>query len=277
METPEINFEGKKKVGLLERQEIIAPPNFVSVYHETKEESLPSIDQGGLKVDIETKNIGEHATMQRRNTLIDALRPEELKAKGISRSNIYAYPFLEHGHGLFGADQRFIRRDERDLRDSFERFQKYSPDFLKKLGTATAEEYIRKMTDPSYLKSEYPGEVIEMKVDPDQCYVGDLYSITLIMEDMRWFTEQEAIKRNGKKYWDNLVTLKDFITWYRRPEYAENGNDIQDAEQFKDGEDVNTMMYCLLKDAPDTLPKEIKDPEILIPRDIPQDHIKLVK
>ena len=277
METPEINFEGKKKVSLLERQEIIAPPNFVSVFHETKEDSLPSIDQSGLRVDVETKNIGEHGTMQRRNALIDALRPEELKAKGLSRSNIYAYPFLEEGHGLFGADQRFIRRDERDLKDSFERSQKYSPDFLKKLGTPTVEEYIRKITDPAYLKSEYPGEVIEMKVDPDQCYVGDLYSITLIMEDMRWFTEQEAIERNGKKYWDNLVTLKDFLTWYRKPEYAENGNDIQDAEQFKDGEDVNTMMYCLLKDAPDTLPKEIKDPEILIPKDIPQDHIKLVK
>lgn len=277
MKTPEINFEYKKKVSLLERQEIIASPNFVSVFHETKTELLPSIDQDGLKVSTETKNIGEHGTIQRRNTLINALRPEKLKVKGVSRNNIFAYPFLEHGHGLLGADQRFIKRDEYNLRNTFQHYQKYSPDFLKKLGTATAEEYIRKMTDPEYLKSEYPGEVIEMKVDPEQCYVGDLHYITLIMEDMQWFTEQKAIERNGKKYWDNLVTLKDFLAWYKKPEYAENGNDIQNPEQFKDGDDVNTMMYCLLKDAPDILPKEIKDPEILIPQDIPQNHIKLIK
>ncbi|MBP9822225.1 MAG: hypothetical protein KBC81_02135 [Candidatus Pacebacteria bacterium] len=262
---------------ILARKEIIAPPGFVSVFHETKEQFLKSIDTGGLQIGAEVKNVGGAGWMPRRNSAIDELRPEALRAQGVSRiGNIYAYPFLEIGNGLSGADQRFIKRDINNLKRDFQGFAKYYPDVLVRRGVKTEEEYIAQMNDPAYLKKEYPGEVLEMKVDPDKCYVGDMYFITLIMEDMRYFTEQEAVERNGKEYWKNLITLKDFLTWYRKPEWAENGNDIENADQFKDGEDINTMDYCLLKGAPDGLPKGIREPEILIPQDIPQVHIRLV-
>ncbi len=278
MKNQEQSFETKKRESILERQEIIAPPNFVSVFHETKEELLPAIDQGGLKTNIETKNIGGAESMVRRNAIIDSFRPEELKAKGISRNNLYGYPFLEYGHGLVGADQRFIKREERFLRDGFETMQKYSPDFLRKLGVDSPEAYVTKMTDPQYLKSQYPGEVIELKVDPKKAYVGDLEYITRIMEDMRrGWTENEAAQQQAEEYWKNLVTLEDFLIWYKRPEWAEDGESIKDADNYRDGEPSGTSEFCPIKGAPDSFPWRIQQPEILIPEDVPQEHIMLVK
>lgn len=278
MENQEPHFETKKPESILERQEIIAPPNFVSVFHETKQEFLPAIDKTGLITNIETKNIGEAEAMARRNAIIDNFRSEELKVKGISRNNIYGYPFLEYGHGLIGADQRFIKRDERFLRDEFETRQKYSPDFLHKLGANTLDEYVRKMTDPEYLKSQYPGEVIELKVDPQKCYVGDLEYITRIMDDMhRGRTENDAVQQQAEEYWKNLITLEDFLKWYKKPEWAEDGNSIKDTDDYKDGEPLGASEFYPIKGAPDNFPWRIHQPEILIPENIPQDHMKLVK
>jgi len=242
-----------------EREEIIAPENFVSIYHETKTENLPFINRDGLTINTENKNIGKAEVMARRNRMIDKLRPEALKEQGISReSNIFAYPFLEEGHGLIGADQRFIKRDEKMLRDQFETFRTYSPNYLRKLGTSTPEEFIKKMTDPEYLRREYPGEVLQIKVDPKKCYVGDVEYITRIMDDIhRGFTESQAVQLEGEIYWICMVTLEDFLKWYRKPKGA--------------------YSYTLLKDAPNNLPSEFILPEILIPENVPQNHIKLVK
>jgi hypothetical protein len=269
-------FESKRE-SISARTVINAPSDYVSVFHETKEKYLPSIDQHGLKAGAGVKNVGEHETMQSRNTMIDALRPAGIQGKGISRNNIYAYPFLAEGNGLLGADERFTKRrhDPQILRDRFSDLE--DSEYIAKLGVKTAEEYIGKVTDPEYLKKVYPGEVIEMKVDPEKVYVGDLNFITQIQEGLRWYTEQESVEANGKDYWASIVSLKDFFRWYRYPEYAENGNDVKTSEEYKDGKDVNTMAYCLLKGAPDYLPSEIKLPEILIPQDIPQEHIKLVR
>lgn len=278
MENQELHFEAKKRESISERQEIIAPQNFVSVFHETREEFLPAIDRDGLKGNIEVKNISEAEAMARKNAIIDNFRPEELKTKGISRNNIYAYPFLEHGHGLIGADQRFVKRDERSLRDQFESFQTYSSDFLRKLGVSTPDEYVRKMTNSDYLKSQYPGEIIEMRVDPQKCYVGDLEYITRIMDDMyRGRSESEATQGQAEEYWKNLVTLEDFLKWYRKPEWAEDGDSIKDADEYKDGEPLGTSEFYPIKGVPDNFPWRIHQPEILIPEDISQDHIRLVK
>jgi len=278
MKNIESQFEGQKRDSILERQEIIAPPNFVSVFHETKEEFLPAIDKDGLRKNIETKNIGKAEAMARRNALIDQFRPNELKIHGISRNNIYGYPFLEHGHGLIGADHRFIKQDVRFLRDEFEKMQKHSPDFLRKLEVNTPDDYVRKMTDPEYLKSQYPGEIIELKVDPQKCYVGDLEYITLIMEDVnRGRTENEAVKQQAEEYWKNLIILEEFLRWYKKPEWAEDGNSIKNADEYRDGEPMGTSEFYPIKGAPDNFPRRIHQPEILILENIPQDHIKLIK
>lgn len=278
MENQKPHFETRKQESIVDRQEIIAPPNFVSVFHETREEFLPAIDRDGLKGNAEVRNIGGAGAVARGNAVIDGSRPEELRLRGVSRGNIYAYPFLEHGHGLVGADQRFIKRDEQSLRVQFEDSQKYSPDFLKKLGVSTSEEFIRKMTDPEYLKSQYPGEVVEIKVDPQKCYVGDLEYITRILEDMhRGRSESEAAQQQAEEYWKNVITLEDFLRWYRKPEWAEDGNSIKDADQYRDGEPLWTGEFYPIKGAPENSPRLIHQPEILIPEDIPQGHIKLVR
>ncbi|PIR41968.1 MAG: hypothetical protein COV30_00890, partial [Candidatus Yanofskybacteria bacterium CG10_big_fil_rev_8_21_14_0_10_37_15] len=144
----EPHFEIKKRESIFERQEIIAPPNFVSVFHETREEFLPAIDKDGLKINTEVKNIGKAEAMARKNALIDKFRPKELIIKGISRNNIYAYPFLEYGNGLRGAAERFVKINERDLRyifqDAMKKKHLYSDflEFWRKLGVNTPDEYV---------------------------------------------------------------------------------------------------------------------------------------
>ena len=280
MKNQELYYKIEARESISERQEIKAPANYVSVFHETKEEFLPQIDQEGLKVNSAVKNIGDAETVMRRNKIFDDFRPDELKTKGISRTNIYAYPFLEYGSGLMGADSRYIKRDEQDLRNEFYFWQehKHENHFLEKLGVSTPDEYIKKVTSPEYLKAKYPGEVIEIKVDPQKCYVGDLEYFTLIMDYVRGGAiEKEATQLLAQKYWNNLITLENFLKWYRKPEFAEDGNTIKDAEQYKDGEPFTDSYFFPIKGTPDNFPYIIRQPEILIPEDIPQNHIKLVK
>lgn len=272
------HFEGQKRESILERREIIAPPNFASVFHETKSEFLPAIDKEGLRADIETKNIGSAKEMAKRNALIDQFCPENLKEKGVSRSNIYAYPFLERGNGFFGAAERFKERKEERLRAEFEDYQKYSPQSLRKMEVNTAEEYAKKMTNPEYLRAKYPGEVIELKVAPQKCYVGDLENITRIMDLTRHgWPEDEAVEWQAKIYWRDLMTLEEFIKWYKEAQWAEDGDSIRDADQFRDGEPLGAYDFYPIKGAPKNFPWRIIQPEILIPENIPQDHIRIIK
>ena len=270
-------FEKQLQESIITRDKIEAPPDFVSVFHETKSKLLPTIDQSGLKIGAEAQGIGRHAEMKERNRLIDQHRPENLKKLGISRNNIYAYPFLEHGHGLFGADRRFVKKHDREIEHEFLAFSKGAPYILKEMGVKTLAEYKAKVNDPNYRKKEYPGEVLEMKVDPQNCYVGDLEEITRI-EDLirRDWTREEATKNQAHYYWQKIVSLIDFLKWYKKPEWAEDGNNIKDAESFKE-EIYSTSDFHLLKGAPDNLPETIYLPEILIPENIPQKHIKLVR
>lgn len=225
-------FETKRQ-SILERQEIEAPAGFVSVFHETTEERLPQVDANGLKVESEA-NIGGDA-MSKRNALIDQFRPQQIVDKGISRKNIFAYPFLEYGNGLLGADQRFVKKDRRTFEFEFSNAQKYSPEHLEKLGVSTLDEYIAKVTNPDYLKAQHPGEVLELKVDPKICYVGDMEYITRIWDDMnRGWKEKDAAERQAEYYWKGIVSLEDFLKWYKMTEWAENGNDVKDAQMFKD-------------------------------------------
>ncbi|MFA5188133.1 MAG: hypothetical protein WC460_02090 [Patescibacteria group bacterium] len=262
---------------IITRDKIEAPPNFVSVFHETKIEFLPPINQTGLKARIESKGKGRNEEMKKRNKLIDQYLPENLKKLGLSRNNIYAYPFLERGHGLLGADRRFIKKGDFAIGQEFTAFSEGARYILKEMGVKTLAEYKAKVNDPVYLKNKYPGEVLEIKVDPEKCYVGDLEYIVRIQDLMdRGWTREDAGEEQAKYYWQKLITLKDFLKWYREPEWAEDNNNIKNAEDFKE-EIYSASDYHLLKGAPDNLPETIYHPEILIPADIPQKHIKLVQ
>ncbi|MBP9762799.1 hypothetical protein KBD34_04250 [Patescibacteria group bacterium] len=278
METYKTAIESQPRLSISERKEILAPAHFVSVFHETRTSSLPGIDKDGLKVHSDIKHIGGAEGMMRRNELIDTFRPAAVSAKGLSRNNIYGYPFLEHGNGFLGANQRFIKRDVETIRDDFKRKQERTPDILEKLHVTTFDEYLGKITASEYLKSQYPGEILEMKVDPKQAFVGDLEYITKI-EDSRshGMSEDEAVEYQAKEYWKHLVSLEEFLKWYKKPEWAEDGQSIKDPETYKDGAPFGTMGFYLIKGAPDHLPRQIDQPEILIPQDIPQEYIKLVQ
>lgn len=260
---------------IIDREQILAPEDYVSVFHETTAEALPRIDRDGLRPDVDDKNIGSSGAVSRNNTLIDSDRPEDIVALGISRTtSIYAYPFLAEGHGLYGADQRYINRDRSKLEREYESVRKYGAEVLASMGITTADEYVDKMQDPVYLRQEYPGEILELKVDPAQCVVGDLTEVTNLFSDIgRWGFE----KGDAKKYWTSLVTLSDFLKWYKKPEWSDDGNSVKDAGQFRDGKHAMPERYCPIAGAPDNFPEYISQPEILIPDNVPQEHIRLVQ
>lgn len=264
-----------KIVSILERESIEAPQGFVSVFHETTEDRLSQIDAEGLRISS-ASNIGG-SEMNKRNALVDEFRPKELKDMGVSRSNIFAYPYLEYGHGLLGADQRYVKKDRDDLEREFELHKKYSPEYLEKLKTKDLDSYIAKVTNLEYLRSQYSGEILEMKVDPKNCYVGDMEFITRIFDDIkRGWSEKESAENQANYYWRGIVTLENFIRWYAVPKWAENGNDIQDVQMFKE-EPYIAGGFHLLRGAPGNLPAKFDNPEILIPQDVPQELIRVLK
>jgi hypothetical protein len=268
---------------ITERQYIEAPPHFVSVFHEITPQAISDIDREGLRQGVGEKNIGRDGAMVKRNKLIDTYLPDGLRARGVSRNNLYAYPFLEHGHGLMGADQRFIARDRKQLMRDFVEAQQMEQsyrsflDFWRKEGVTTPEAYAERNTDPEYLREKYPGEILELKVDPEESYVGDLEYVTRIMDDVRFgFSEKDAVEKQAREYWGQLMPLKDFLQWYRKPEWTEDGNNIKDADAYRDGEPSLTTAFYPVRGTPEQFPDMIYQPEILIPKNVPQKHIRLV-
>ncbi|KXK08598.1 MAG: hypothetical protein UZ21_OP11001000588 [Microgenomates bacterium OLB22] len=197
---------------------------------------------------------------------------------GISRLGLYAYPHLEHGHGLRGASERFVRHDWAYYQLRFEGLQEYYPDELIKLGVKTLEDYIYKMTDPDHLRSVYPGEVVELMVDPAACFVGDLEYFNRISDDvnMRGIPEDRSARDHGSDYWENCISLVDFLRWYRKPEYMSDGRTIRDGDMYRDGVPFGTGDYLPIKGTPTTFPWSFNCPEILIPGEVPQEHIRLI-
>lgn len=259
---------------IIDRQEIDAPKDFVSVFHETSAEAISDIDQLGLRVGSENSNIGSHSEVARKNKLVDQDRPAHLTELGLSRAtNLYAYPFLHEGHGLGGAAERYVVHEPSRHEALFELFQKYDPEFLESTGIKNIDEYIQYETDPERLKQEYPGEVLELKVDAKHCFVGDLTQVSNIFEGIhKWGYEPG----DAKRYWEQMMTLEDFLRWYKKPEWAADGNNLASPEQFRDGEQASAGDYCPIVGAPEHLPYLINQPELLIPEDVPQEYIKLV-
>ncbi|MHB8831241.1 MAG: hypothetical protein ACYC44_03960 [Patescibacteria group bacterium] len=263
----EPRFELRQSI--LERKEIIAPPNYVSVFHETKTENIPSIDKNGLTQTTEFED-PTNIDYNELREILDDLRPEGLKKKGISRKNVFAYPYLKYGHGMSGAAKRFMPFDEKEIRFWYKFIKDTAPEELKELGVKTVEEYLEKNKDPEYLKLRHPGEVLEMKVDPQKCYVGDLENITdvasLMFQAGRYGEEElmDRAKDEAKEYWTNLVSLEDFLKWYQRPERNSAG-------------DILDNSFFVLKGAPAHLVKHFNTPEILVPGDIPQEHIRVLE
>ncbi len=271
--------ETKKRESIRERKEIKAPAGYVSVYHETTDAAMLTIDTKGLTQGAE-KNMSGPEAMDRRNQLIDKYRPEHLVQAGISRNNLFAYPYLQYGHGLMGADERHVKlnKSERDLRIAYGG-DIYMRTTWSPYGIQTEDELIAKFKDPAFLRKLYPdGEILELKVDPKTCYVGDMEYITRIYDDMLRFrfSESDSVEYQAIKFWNEVVSLENFLKWYKKPEYAEDGNNYINPEQFK-YEPSSALQFELLKGAPEGLPNPIHNPEIMIPQNVPQEHIRLLE
>jgi hypothetical protein len=74
-----------------------------------------------------------------------------------------------------------------------------------------------------------------------------------------------------------IMSLDEFLKWYRKPKWAQDGDTIRDADQYRDGEPIDTSAFYPLVGAPEHLPWRIHQPEILVPNPIPAEHIRLVQ
>jgi hypothetical protein len=233
--------------------------HYVLVYHETTTAALVSIMEHGLDPFSEERNIGAAPEVARLNEAFDRDRPEYLKDQGVSRvHNIFAYPSLERGFSLGFAAQRYVQQPTAIMRQKFEALAEHDPEVLKSMGVRHFHEYERLMKDPQYLRQTYPGEVLELKVDPAHTFVGDLaiYTDIAIAIDTAG-----GICRLGDTdpYWQSIITLNDFQKWYL-PESSSDGRDV----------------YVKDPAAPDALPASIASPEILIPDRVPAVHIRVL-
>jgi hypothetical protein len=251
------------------RDTIDAPPNFVSVYHETRLDALDDIDTYGLQYDTENSNFmdspqNKEGVLASLNKTLEKLRPDWAKKAGLDRRQvIYGYLDLETGHGMGGyADEAF---SDRKHQDTFETMRKYGPETLEKFSVTTWKEW------KAYVLSEIQkrkagGAILELKVDPKACYVGDIHNI----EEARYpDLPQDVREERLQQYWDSMITLEDLQRWYRVPHADEDLNqDLADPTLFRG--------FAKLKEAPANLPDEIDQPEVLVTKDVPQKHIRMV-
>ncbi len=265
-------FNRRKEIitdSIRNRESIEAPPNYVSVYHETRGKFLDDIDHYGLQYDVEAKNFSVSGKITQLNRLLREARPDAIKETGLDRENVvFGYLDIQKGHGMGGfADEKF---NDPKHQDAFKTLQEYTPDALTKTGVTTWEQWKDRSLEEIQSNENTAGAILELKVDPEKCYVGDLR----IIEDQRYpgLTE-ETIKEGYRQYWRNVVSLKDLLQWYKYPNYTEEGRDeeLEDPEEF-----VRSGGFLKKKGAPEHLPLKIDQPEVLIPHDIPQKFIKLI-
>lgn len=256
-------------VSIRERDAISAPLGYMSMYHETTREALDDIDSFGLHYDTENYNFMDSPNTEARtlgvlNRTLEKLRPEWARDAGLDRRQvIYGYLDVEKGHRMGGyADEVF---HDRKHKDTFEQFQKYNPQELERLGVTTWEEWKASVLS-EIQETGVAGAVLELKVDPNDCYVGDMHHI----EEARYpELSQEMREERLQTYWDSVIPMRDLQKWYRVPNEDENMNtDLADPTLFKG--------YAKLKEAPQNLPDAIDLPEVLVTKDIPQKHIRMI-
>lgn len=101
--------------------------------------------------------------------------------------------------------------------------------------------------------------IIEMKVDPAECYVGDVDLVTCLIPFMG--VHRYGLQRHPdsfKKYWDGLISLDDFLDHYDRIEAVEG------------------YRWVARSDSSRKLPKSFYVPEVLVMTPVvSQRHIRI--
>lgn len=259
MTSIEDEFDPGKNLAIADRRKIDAPAGYVSVYHETVTTALPQIDSQGLVPGSGARQLGGDPEVLRLNELFDQDCPSRLSGQGVRRvSNIFAYNSLEKGFSLGLAAQRYVRDSEAFVRQRYDALARHEPETLAAMQVKNLEEYQRKIQNPEYLRHVYPGEVLELKVDPSQVFVGDLGLYTGIVLELRSGVRQYR-PGDAVPYWKAMISLSDFREWYVQQET-----------------DDGRGPYLKRPGAPAGLPGQIASPEILIPQAVPSNHIRVL-
>ncbi len=269
------NLVEANKEDIFSRKEIKAPAGFVSVYHTIDPEFLPSVARDGLRQGVLSHYFpdGRMSMYIKRNEIVDTFRPQSIAVLGISRKNLYALPSLDdtwHSNSM----RRFNPKPRRELEWEYDAFVDYSPEYLKSKGFKDKQDYVTKMSDPTFLKTLQTTEVLELKIDPEKAMVFDAQTYENAFEDIK---ENREASRKARAYWEDGVKLSDFVKYYKLAQRDDSGEDIKDKNGFKYPEDVYMAgTYYLKTGAPDNLPGSITKPEVLIPEDIPENYIKVI-
>ena len=260
---------------LLNRPEIEAPPHYVSVFHGTSEEALDGIKQAGLVAHHPEKAYKEVEAI---NAVIDRDRPEKFVQLGLSRQySIYAYPDLDIGFKL--PDPAFDRLKQHDTSELRDMYAVYGATILAAAGITSFEDYQRRAHEIILPGSEEKdgGHVLELKVDPATCFVGNIEWFSSLSDRIQGNYGYTFDRGDAAWYWDALITLEEFQAYYKCAESHENGESVVAPEMYEEPADyLYPGNYYKLAGAPDYLVDDFQYPEVLIPTNIPPEHMRLV-
>lgn len=266
------------------RTEIDAPVHFVSLYHNTGFDDLRAIDAQGLKNGLAPSDRSEL------DSFIDDQRPGYLQSIGASRSSIYAS--LDKERSAF-APQRHKESYRTDVwlahllerkREELQRDRDYLSrqaqeqsgqprevvDAAVKLHTASPydnmseEEFRDRMRNDSDFAKEFHGErgeLLELKVDPDKCLVVDVDDVNRVIACLKDGDEEGAAEA-ARDYWEGAEPLSRYLQHWTLEREEEEG--------------YVTYRWARKPDAPEDV-RGYYEPEVLIPTDVPQKHIRVVR
>lgn len=150
-----------------------------------------------------------------------------------------------------------------EMRDEMELLDRFRPPHLVRQGISRLDAiYATPTTETPKLPFRKEHIVLEIKVDPAECYVGDMDFITCLIPfiGVRGRANLEKYRGAFRRYWETVISLKEFRRSYRRVE-------------TDDGEH-----WMLKSGSRKDLPKTFFEPEVLVmtPR-ISQRLIRIVK
>lgn len=150
-----------------------------------------------------------------------------------------------------------------EMRDEMELLDRFRPPQIMKRGISRLDAiYATPTTETPKLPFRKEHIVLEIKVDPAQCYVGDMDFITCLIPFMgvRGRSSMEKYRGAFRRYWETVIPFREFRRSYRRVETTDGDH------------------WMVKPGARKALPRTYFEPEVLImtPR-ISQQLIRIVR
>jgi hypothetical protein len=150
-----------------------------------------------------------------------------------------------------------------EMRDEMDLLDRFRPADLVRRGVSRLEAiYAAPTTETPKLPFRKEHIVLELKVDPVDCYVGDMDFITCLIPfiGVRGRSGLEKYRGAFRKYWESVIPFKEFRRSYRCLETADG------------------RQWVLKPGARKPLPRTYFDPEVLVmTHRISQRHIRIVR